>query len=234
MIGLYGLAKNLIFQLQSVFSTAVSTVLFPTLSSNIRSGNDPRSSFLNASYLSVAVSVPVFTFFGTNSEFIIGNLFGDDWVPAAKFFQILIFLGFFRIVGHLNGPLALSYGKTKLLLYWSTANLVSLTLVIFTISVALPEMFAVSIVLHSAVMHFLSWYVFVFRLINMDFFTWFIFPHGLSLIIIALSTLMTSVLSSSSDELIFVIVNGLAMFVVICALVFARDKVFGKLSSYNV
>lgn len=113
-LGFYTRAQNLATMTSGALSNSLSGVLFPSL---VQANSDPelfRRAFYRALEAMVAVLAPGLLFLALYADPVFRILFGERWLPAVPFFQVLAIAAFFYPVHIVNIQAILALGRPDL------------------------------------------------------------------------------------------------------------------------
>lgn len=110
-LGLYSRGQGLIDHMNGVLFSAIQAVAFPRFSELLRHGQDIKEPYLRGlSYLAL-IQWPAFIFIAVFAQPLILLLFGEQWLGAVPFLQILAIGGIFSTLSGLAPGLLLSMGE---------------------------------------------------------------------------------------------------------------------------
>lgn len=120
-LGLYSLARTLIYKPSLLLLPAISNVAFP-LFSKLKEQNLLRNATVKVFNISNSALVPVFVAIAVLSEPIVLLIYGEKWIDITPYVSLLSWYTVFRIMKMLAYPLLASRGKVKEALYWISAT----------------------------------------------------------------------------------------------------------------
>lgn len=98
-------------------TTTINNVSFPIL---VQLRDDLKEFIVEANRITIAVIFlifPILSLITVFSDTIIEVLYGEEWLPSAKYLSILIFAGYFVIIEYLYRNFIKSYSSVRILLY---------------------------------------------------------------------------------------------------------------------
>lgn len=112
--------------------TILHRVLFPVFSSLQDDKIQLEKAFIKSLSMMSFITFPIIIFISLSSHPIINLLFGEKWILAASYLEVLIFSGLFAPIISLNNALIKASGRSKTYLYFSLANKIIITISILS------------------------------------------------------------------------------------------------------
>lgn len=131
-VGLYNFARRIYSILNENLSGALNTVAHPTFSGIQSDKERVRRGFALATFLSSAVSFPMFIGLAVVCDRLIPMLFGEKWMDATLLVRIFCIHGLISCIGLLQAGLIRSQGRARWWFYYSLANGISSIIIIAT------------------------------------------------------------------------------------------------------
>lgn len=129
-LGLYNFSKRVIAVLNSVIAGSLGAVAHPMFSGMQNDRERVRRGFLSATFVSSAISFPIFIGLAITSDRIVPLVFGSHWLNAVIFVRLQCALGLLACVGSLQAGLINSQGKANWWFYYQLlANLLTITVI---------------------------------------------------------------------------------------------------------
>lgn len=129
-VGLYNFARRIYSIINENLSGALNIVAHPMFS-NIQSDKERvRRGFALATFISSAISFPLFMGLGAVSDTLVPLLFGARWNGAILLLKIFCIHGLISCIGLLQAGLIRSQGKARWWFFYSLANGLSSVLII--------------------------------------------------------------------------------------------------------
>jgi lipopolysaccharide exporter len=110
-LGLYSMAYQLMVKPFQMFNLIITRITTPLFSKFQTDDALLRNSFLNMVRLTALTLFPVYIGMIILAQPLFLLLFGEQWLPAVKVFQVLALLGFFYSIGNLLGSLLVGKGR---------------------------------------------------------------------------------------------------------------------------
>lgn len=110
-LGLYSMAYQLMVKPFQMFNPIITRITSPLFSKIQTDDVLLRKIFLNMVSLTALVMFPVYIGMIVLAQPLFLLLFGDQWLPAVRVFQVLALLGFFYSIGNLLGSLLVGKGR---------------------------------------------------------------------------------------------------------------------------
>jgi PST family polysaccharide transporter len=121
-LALYSKAYALLLLPISQINTPISNVLIPALSRLQSEPDRFRRAYLKAISTIGFFTMPVAAFLLLNSKEVILLVLGQQWIGAAKIFQVLAIASFLQPIANTTGWLFISMGRTRDMLKWRLAT----------------------------------------------------------------------------------------------------------------
>jgi teichuronic acid exporter len=121
-LGLYNFARRIFQLLSDLIAGALGTVSFSLLASLQADRKRRRDAFLFATFVSSAVSFPIFVGLAMVAGDVVPLLFGAHWVEAVPALQAFSMLGLITSVGVLQSSLIRSDGQIDMWFYYMLAK----------------------------------------------------------------------------------------------------------------
>ncbi|MEL7069938.1 MAG: lipopolysaccharide biosynthesis protein [Cyanobacteria bacterium J06581_3] len=116
-LGYYTVAYKLLVTLNQLIAEAVRKVAMPAFSKLQSEPKKMQEAFYKASRLMSFLSLPLYFSAAILAPEIVLALFGTEWLPSVPVMQVLAFVGIFRAVADLVGPVIMAVGKPLWNLY---------------------------------------------------------------------------------------------------------------------
>jgi O-antigen/teichoic acid export membrane protein len=227
-LGLYGFAQRIHQILSQLIVGVLSSVSFPLLSSLRTEQTKLREVFLSATFVSSAVSFPVFLGLAVVARDLIPFVFGTQWVNAVLPLQAFCVIGLLTSIGVLQSSLIRSQGKVDWWMWYMATNqlLTALTVLIsysfgvgvmvFAIALKTLLYWPVSAVLTAKILQMNTWsYLKIFTV-----------PLAAAILMLLGTSLLHEYLGTQKEivRLLLEIIFGASIYVCI-TFYFARDKI---------
>ena len=112
-LGIYSFGKRILSVFTDIISSAISNVSFPVYSSlNNNNMESLREVYLRTVFISVLISMPVFTGLILISKTLIPTVFGAHWISAVPTVNFFFVFGFLSCIGSLQLSLIKAKGNT--------------------------------------------------------------------------------------------------------------------------
>jgi O-antigen/teichoic acid export membrane protein len=129
-LGFYRLAYRLSNMPATSLSHVVNRVTLPALSATQDDIARMRNIYLHTLRLIALVAVPIAGGMFALAPYVVGVLYGSNWMPAVPSFMVLCLFGLERAIGSTAGPVFLAVGKPNLLMYVVLGKLIVMALCI--------------------------------------------------------------------------------------------------------
>lgn len=131
-VGLYNFARRIYSILNENLSGALNTVAHPTFSGIQSDKERVRRGFALATFLSSAISFPMFIGLAVICDRLVPMLFGAKWMDATLLIRIFCVHGLISCIGLLQAGLIRSQGRARWWFYYSLVNGISSIIIIAT------------------------------------------------------------------------------------------------------
>ncbi|MBR0697925.1 lipopolysaccharide biosynthesis protein [Bradyrhizobium lablabi] len=119
--GIYAFSRNLFLMILNVLATPIGTVAHPMFSAIQENVDRVRKGFLLATFLSSALSFPVFIGFAMVADLAVPVIFGSRWVDTVEPIRLYCGLGMMACIGVIQGSLINSRGHAHWWFYYQLA-----------------------------------------------------------------------------------------------------------------
>ncbi|MCH7500561.1 MAG: MOP flippase family protein [Nitrospinae bacterium] len=110
-LGLYSIAYQLVVKPFQMFNPIITRITTPLFSKMQTDNELLRKTFLNMVRFTALAMFPVYIGMIVLAQPLFLLLFGEQWLPAVRVFQVLALLGFFYSIGNLLGSLLVGKGR---------------------------------------------------------------------------------------------------------------------------
>jgi len=129
--GIYAFSRNLFQMILNVLATPIGAVAHPMFSSIQENVDRVRKGFLLATFLSSALSFPVFIGFAMVADLAVPVVFGSRWIDTVDPIRLYCGLGLMACIGVIQGSLINSRGHAHWWFYYQlAAGIVTLAILV--------------------------------------------------------------------------------------------------------
>ncbi len=130
-LGIYSFARRVFLILNEVISGGLNNVSYTLLSSLQNERDKLADAFLHATFVSAALSFPLFAGLGSVAPDLVPLVFGAQWISAIPVLQLFCVIGTMTSIGILQGTLINSQGKAGWwLLYMGTKQSLTVAVIL--------------------------------------------------------------------------------------------------------
>ncbi|MBR0557929.1 lipopolysaccharide biosynthesis protein [Ciceribacter sp. L1K23] len=121
-LGLYSFSRRIFQIVNDLIAGALNSVSFALLSSLQSERDKLKDAFLLVTFISAAVTFPIFLGIAAVGDQLIPIAFGDQWASAVPILQIFCLIGLLSSIGILQASLIGSHGRTDWWLYYQASQ----------------------------------------------------------------------------------------------------------------
>ena len=167
-LGIYSLAKQLVFRPTGIINPIITTVATPVFSKIQDDSSVLKDSYLKLINIVSSINLPIYFLLIIFTNPIINILYGQDYLVMEPLVRILCFYMIFVMLRNPMSTLTIATGRTDLEFYWT-----SLTFVITPAAILVGSLFSIEIIALSMtiIMLFLFvplWYFVIKKMIPVD------------------------------------------------------------------
>jgi len=123
ILGMYSLAKQLVFRPSSIINPIITTVASPALAIIQNSKEYLKTTYLKILNLITSLNFIVYTLLCIVAYPVVLVLYGENFIEIVPLVQLLCLYMFFRSIGNPIGSLVVATGRTDLEFYWNFISL---------------------------------------------------------------------------------------------------------------
>lgn len=132
-LGIYNIAKKIVFQISSIFMPIIRKILYPLLGKLQSDSDRLKKIYLQVIGLASFIVVYIYGILYLVSSDIIYLFLGKEWINSIAILQNFIPYAVLLVVGSLIGTLVNAKGKAYLSFYWSFWTLFTTAIVLYLI-----------------------------------------------------------------------------------------------------
>lgn len=171
-LGIYSLAKELIFRPVQIVQSLVNNVAssaFAKIQTNYQAVRKHFSFLLKAV---AALSFPIYLCTFVFAEPVIQVLYSGKFIDASFFLRVLSIYGMFASIESISSTLLVSYGKTNIAFYMTIVRAALSVLVVYVASFFTIEIVAYGLALTSLLCYFVYWWFAVKSTIDLNIYNY--------------------------------------------------------------
>jgi O-antigen/teichoic acid export membrane protein len=162
-LGIYNIAKKLVFQILSIIMSVIQKVIYPLLGKLQKNSQRLKDVYIKIISLISLILVPIYSLFFLLSNDIVMVTLGENWIKAGDIIRGFCFYAVFVGIGTTAGSLLTATGKVKIGFFWNVYN-VFVTFTAVYIAVKLGKLEYVSIAFSAiALFNIFIYFYFVIR-----------------------------------------------------------------------
>ncbi|MEO1909531.1 MAG: lipopolysaccharide biosynthesis protein [Paracoccus sp. (in: a-proteobacteria)] len=132
-LGLFYFARRIFQMLNDVLTGALAAVSYPLLSSMQAEPEKLRETYLATTFLSSALSFPIFIGFALVANQVVPLVFGDQWLGAIPALQAFCAIGLLSCIGILQAALIRAKGRADWWMWYQVVQQVLTALVVLVL-----------------------------------------------------------------------------------------------------
>ncbi|WP_281950362.1 MOP flippase family protein [Nitrosophilus kaiyonis] len=190
-LGVYDIAKKLVFQILSIIMSVIQKVIYPLFGKLQQNPKKLKHIYIKIISLISFILVPIYSLFFLLSNDIFMVILGEYWIKAADIVKGFYFYVIFVGIGTTVGSLMTATGKVNIGLFWNIYNLFIVFIVVFitVVNFYKIEYIPIAYSLITFLNIFIYFYFVIIKIINVSFFEYYKhifinFTIGIFLIII--------------------------------------------------
>ncbi|WP_435415566.1 MOP flippase family protein [Polaribacter aestuariivivens] len=173
ILGGYSLAKQLAARPAQIINPILTSVASPYFSIYQNNISQLKEKYMSVLKIISSVNIMAYLFLALFASQIIYLFYGEGFENIVILVQILSGYMFLRSLANPVGSLVVALGRTDIEFYWNLLVLFLMPIMIFIGAQFSVEMVALSLLIAMLLFTFLSWRIFVFRLIGVSFVEYF-------------------------------------------------------------
>ncbi|MFD2891042.1 MOP flippase family protein [Flavobacterium chuncheonense] len=174
VLGLYSLAKQLVFRPVQIINPILVKVATPTLALYQSNADELKKNYLKLINIVASINIPVYFGLLVFAQIVVNVFYGDGFEDAVVLVRILSVYMMLRSLGNPIGSLVVAKGRTDLEFFWNIFTLIITPGFIFVGSLISIEWVAVAVMLSMFFLYYPSWRLLVYKLTGASFREYFV------------------------------------------------------------
>ena len=167
-LGVYSLAKQLVFRPTGIINPIVTTVAIPIFSKIQNDASMLKESYLKLLNIVTSINIPVYLLVIIFANPLIKILYGSDYLVMEQLVRILCFYMILIMLRNPMGTLTIATGRTDLEFYWSSFTFLLMPVAITFGSFFSIEMVALFMTITMLLLFIPLWFFVIRKMISVD------------------------------------------------------------------
>ncbi|MBT7817581.1 MAG: MOP flippase family protein [Polaribacter sp.] len=167
-LGIYSLAKQLVFRPTGVINPIITTVAIPIFSKIQNDVSLLKESYLKLLNIISSINIPVYLLVIIFANPLIEILYGSDYLVMEQLVRILCFYMIFIMLRNPMGTLTIATGRTDLEFYWTSFTFLLMPIAMLFGSFYSIEMIAIFMTITMMLLFVPLWFFVIRKMIPVD------------------------------------------------------------------